>query len=496
MLLAQELPQVSVPEVYLPPDLDAGRMYIEQSAFLGFAKAQVKLGAAYELCSLGCEFSPALSLHYNRLAARQGEAEAELAISKWYLCGYEGIFERSDQLAYEYAQRAALNGIGTAEFALGYFNEIGVEVPVDLDKARDWYTKAAKRGNQDAITRLADLSLHRSLSKKEHENVAITRIRSQHGSKRGGRPERFTRASSIMPSIPDDAPVVHMADAHIFTNPGYARVVSPVSNQALPFGPEPPPDIPGHVAMPEAPSNTYNDIHTPSVLPPHRQPSPAIAAPRAGSPSVSHLRHAFETATPPPPEPQPEQPSVPFHVLNFDPPQKVLNFDPPQHPALQTISPNIQPSSSGPPRSLSPTRKPVPSRSHTPLSRQPSPAPPKLELGFIAAPWDPLIDESLASYQLQEPLKRMSRLSIGGESTSTSTSADLNVARVDTPQLSGTSQANKPATVKPSRGPQSFEEMGVPMAKQEQDCVSCAILLIVYALTSCLDCHVNVAIEF
>ena len=474
MLLAQELPQVQVPEVYLPPDLDAGRMYIEQSAFLGFAKAQVKLGAAYELCSLGCEFSPTLSLHYNRLAARQGEAEAELAISKWYLCGYESLFERSDQLAYEYAQRAALSGLSTAEFALGYFNEIGVEVPVDLEKARDWYTKAAKRGNQDAIARLADLSLHRSLSKKEHENVAITRIRSQHGSKRGGRPERFTRASSIMPSIPDDAPVVHMADAHIFTNPGYARVVSPVSDRAPSVAPGSSEYVSNHVAMPEAPANTHMDMHTPSVLPPHRQASPAFTAPRTGSPSVSHLRHAFETATPlpPPPEPQHEQPAVPFHVLDFEPPQKVLNFDPPQHPALQSISPNIQPSISGPPRSLSPTRKPVPSRVNTPLSRQPSPAPPKLELGFNAAPLDPLVDESLASYQLQEPLKRMSRLSIGGESTGTSNSADINPARVETPSLSGSQHSSKPPTIKPSKGPQSFEEMGVPMAKQEQDCVS------------------------
>jgi hypothetical protein len=70
----------------------------------------------------------------------------------------------------------------------------------------------------------------------------------------------------------------------------------------------------------------------------------------------------------------------------------------------------------------------------------------------------------------------MSRLSIGGESTGTSTSADLNPARVDTPQLSGGNNANKPPAVKPSKGPQSFEEMGVPMAKQEQDCVSLSVL--------------------
>lgn len=30
------------------------------------------MGTAYELCQLGCDFNPALSLHYNALAARQG----------------------------------------------------------------------------------------------------------------------------------------------------------------------------------------------------------------------------------------------------------------------------------------------------------------------------------------------------------------------------------------------------------------------------------------
>lgn len=90
MLLARELPQVSVPETFLAMDLDLARVNIEKAAYHGFAKAQVKMGAAYELCQLSCDFNPALSLHYNALAARQGEPEAEMAISKWFLCGHEG----------------------------------------------------------------------------------------------------------------------------------------------------------------------------------------------------------------------------------------------------------------------------------------------------------------------------------------------------------------------------------------------------------------------
>jgi TPR repeat protein len=77
------------------------------------------MGTAYELCQLGCDFNPAMSMHYNALAARQGEGEAEMAISKWFLCGHEGVFEKNEQLAYEYARRAAASGLGTAEFAIG-----------------------------------------------------------------------------------------------------------------------------------------------------------------------------------------------------------------------------------------------------------------------------------------------------------------------------------------------------------------------------------------
>src|SRR5580693_2034358 len=114
MLMIRELPQVNVPEVLLHYDEEGARLNIEKAAYLGFAKAQLKMGAAYELCSLGCDFDPALSLHYNSLAARQGESEAEMAISKWFLCGFEGVFQKNEELAYTYAQRAAQAGLATA----------------------------------------------------------------------------------------------------------------------------------------------------------------------------------------------------------------------------------------------------------------------------------------------------------------------------------------------------------------------------------------------
>lgn len=204
MLLARELPNINVPEQVVPFDLNEARVYIEKAAYLGFAKAQLKMAQAYELCQLGLEFEPALSLHYNALASRQGEADADMSISKWFLCGYEGIFEKNEELAFSYAQRAAQGKLPTAEFALGYFYEIGMYVPVDLKESERWYTKAAEHGNKDALGRIDSIKKNNTLSKKDHEQIAISRIKSQYGSQRGGRPDRFKQKTAPLPPMEED----------------------------------------------------------------------------------------------------------------------------------------------------------------------------------------------------------------------------------------------------------------------------------------------------
>ena len=227
MLLARQLPQVDIPEGYLPLDDRKAKENIEKAAYMRFGKAQAKMGALYELGALGCTFSPALSIHYNALASKQGEADADMALSKWFLVGHEGLFPKNEALAYSYARRAAAAGLATAEFGLGYFHEIGMHVPIDLDKAREWYNKAAAHGNADARDRIAALDNKQVLSRQDHENVAVSRIKSQRGSMIAARPERFQQAggsrlgavnengntspppprgSSITPYPPDNAP--------------------------------------------------------------------------------------------------------------------------------------------------------------------------------------------------------------------------------------------------------------------------------------------------
>ncbi|KAL8735597.1 MAG: hypothetical protein Q9166_000766 [cf. Caloplaca sp. 2 TL-2023] len=247
MLQARELKQISVPDQILPMDLNAARFHIEKAAYLGFAKAQTKMGGAYELGQLGCEFDPALSLHYNASASRQGEPEADMAISKWFLCGQKGLFEKSDELAFVYAERAAQTGLPTAEFAMGYFYEIGIHVRSDLNESKNWYTKAADHGYTEALGRIEGISRSNTLSKKDHQDIAIARIRSMHGSQRGPRPDRF-RANEQMPTIPDsqDSPTKpYLEDRRPYTSTSADNLQRPVSTAPYPedtgFGVRPSP---------------------------------------------------------------------------------------------------------------------------------------------------------------------------------------------------------------------------------------------------------------
>ncbi|KAI1340694.1 hypothetical protein F5Y15DRAFT_48753 [Xylariaceae sp. FL0016] len=201
MLVARDLPDVTVPEGVLALDITVARQYIEKAAYLGFAKAQLKMGQAHELCQLGCEFDPAFSLHYYGLAAKQGQPEACLGVSRWFLFGYEGTFAKNEQLAFKYAQLAAKTKLPTGEFAMGYYYEIGISVEKDIREARRWYELAAEHGNKDAVGRLEGLSQAKTLSKKDHETSTLTRIKSKHGSQRGQRPERFKQANNTLPAV-------------------------------------------------------------------------------------------------------------------------------------------------------------------------------------------------------------------------------------------------------------------------------------------------------
>jgi TPR repeat protein len=150
LLLLGEFTQVTVPPHLFGPLIPPGssaqleaRKHLERAAYLNFSPAQYKLGHAYEFAETPFPFDALLSVQYYSLASQQGEVEADMALSKWFLCGAEGSFEKDEGLAFTFAEKAARKGLPSAEFALGYYAEVGVGGPKDIDAAMKWYTKVS-----------------------------------------------------------------------------------------------------------------------------------------------------------------------------------------------------------------------------------------------------------------------------------------------------------------------------------------------------------------
>lgn len=133
------------------------RELFTQAAQLGYSPSQFKLGSAYEYGNLTCPVDPRRSIAWYTKAAQKGDGESELALSGWYLTGSEGVLKQSDSEAYLWARRAASKGIPKAEYAVGYYSEVGIGVNANLDEAKRWYMRAAAQGNKRAMQRLTEL---------------------------------------------------------------------------------------------------------------------------------------------------------------------------------------------------------------------------------------------------------------------------------------------------------------------------------------------------
>ncbi|KAJ5053710.1 uncharacterized protein L3040_000001 [Drepanopeziza brunnea f. sp. 'multigermtubi'] len=128
-----------------------------ESADLGYKFSQFRLGAAYEYGLFGCPIDPRLSIMWYSKAAAQEEHQSELALSGWYLTGSEGVLQQSDTEAYLWARKAAMAGLAKAEYAMGYFTEVGIGSPANLEDAKRWYWRAAAQNFPKARERLEDL---------------------------------------------------------------------------------------------------------------------------------------------------------------------------------------------------------------------------------------------------------------------------------------------------------------------------------------------------
>lgn len=520
MLLARQLPQIEVPEGYLAHDERQARVNLEKAAYLKFAKAQLKMGSACELGSMGCEFNPSLSVHYNALAAKQGEAEADMALSKWFLVGSEGIFPKNEELAYIYAERAAQSGLATGEFALGYFNEIGMYAPVNLDKAMEWYQKASQHGNADAAGRIDGLQRKQVLSKKDHENVAVSRIKSMHGSMRGARPDRFKQQQQQPSHLSHAVIAEEVATSPIHAN-GSIQQLPPRGSSMTPY----PENDPHPVANPI-------DIRTQTVTPYPLDDGP---------PNTQRLASGSYYGAPQPPRPattiNPDlRPSSAFQLApdyrssSAAPvPQQPMYGGRPAYPGgrpppgarpatVQPLDPRGRPGpapriASGPPNMQSYAQQQPPVAPRPPMPQQaPSPlvpAPQKLDIGF-SAPFDdrrnrqygpsrPQPNDPTAPRPPLQPTNTMPNFDQQPHNPYSAPSSRPGSRPPETrkpdaaggpppkpPQKDAPPASNKPSKppggaaavasaapgkTKPAKGPKTFDEMGVPAQKQGEECV-------------------------
>ncbi|KAH9955594.1 hypothetical protein BC827DRAFT_1141133 [Russula dissimulans] len=141
----------------VPHDPLQAKEYFSRAAYLGYTQSQHKLGQCYEFGALGCPVDPRRSIAWYTKAAEKGNSEAELALSGWYLTGSEGVLKQSDSEAYLWARRAANKGLAKAEYAVGYYAEVGIGIKQDIEFAKRWYMRAAAQGNKRAMNRLTEM---------------------------------------------------------------------------------------------------------------------------------------------------------------------------------------------------------------------------------------------------------------------------------------------------------------------------------------------------
>lgn len=135
-------------------DPDYSCELLAQGAEMGYAPSAYKLGVNYEYGRMGCPQDAGLSIHMYNIAAQQNHREACFALTAWYLVGAPGILPQSDTEAYLWAKKAAEQGLAKAEYAIGYFTEMGIGTVKDVKEAKLWLTRAAEHGDKRANQRL------------------------------------------------------------------------------------------------------------------------------------------------------------------------------------------------------------------------------------------------------------------------------------------------------------------------------------------------------
>jgi len=127
----------------VPRDLAATRKWMLRSAEQGYVPAQTGMA---ELYITGVKDDGPIphrddAEKWFRLAAAQGDADAQFWLGAAYQRGWFGAFD--DQEALKWLRKAAAQGLPNAQFRLGQMYEDGEGVPESNPLAASWYRKAA-----------------------------------------------------------------------------------------------------------------------------------------------------------------------------------------------------------------------------------------------------------------------------------------------------------------------------------------------------------------
>lgn len=140
-------------DILIPDQKYAMELYIQASS-LGHAPSATILGKIYESGNDVVPQDTSLSVHYYTQGALHGDPEAMLGLCAWYLVGAEPAFEKDEKEAFQWALRAAKQGLPKAQFTVGYFYEKGKGCQGSKENAQKYYELAANNNDVRAIQKL------------------------------------------------------------------------------------------------------------------------------------------------------------------------------------------------------------------------------------------------------------------------------------------------------------------------------------------------------
>lgn len=130
----------------------------KSNAEKGYAKGQAALGMYYYSSQNYTEAKKWIELSLKGNLPSFEESRSQFLMGQLYGTGKPGIV-KNDSLAFEWYYKSATNGDGylEAQYYLGIYYQNGRGVKQDLNKAQEWFRKAAKRGHRQAKERIKSL---------------------------------------------------------------------------------------------------------------------------------------------------------------------------------------------------------------------------------------------------------------------------------------------------------------------------------------------------